>query len=184
MSIGFGVGRYLIKRSIVTSHNIRFENISFTEDRIFQLDLLLEVERVAHADFIVYYYVQHPSSITHEPKKREYSKYAGWLWHYIERLSDTINDTNSLNNNAKTVVDGWRDMAVFSLLINCFKYCPVSINKTYLNQVQGIKGAYPLRIESPFRTVRFVRRLMGHKRLWIILCRVFHILPHKVRVSL
>lgn len=185
MSIGFGVGRYFIKKRIITDNSIRFERISFTEDRIFQLDSLLVADRVAHADFIVYYYVQHLSSLTHEPKRMNYSQYATWLWHYIERVTDTINDnTLSLCKDAIAVMDGWRDMAIFSLLINCFRFCPVSTTKYYLKQVQGIKGAYPLKIESPFRRVRFVRWLMGHKRLWIFLCRVFHILPFRVRVSL
>lgn len=185
MSIGFGVGRYFIKKRIITDNSIRFERISFTEDRIFQLDSLLVANRVAFADFIVYYYVQHQSSITHELKRRNYSKYVTWLWLYIEKLTGTMNgNTLSLSKDAITVINGWRDMAVFSLLINCFKYCPVSTTKYYLKQVQGIKEAFPLKIESPFRTVRFVRRLMNHKRLWVFLCYVFHILPFKIRVSL
>ena len=185
MSIGFGVWRYFIKKSVLTDNNIHFENISFAEDRIFQLDLLLLVERVSFVGVNLYYYVQHQASITHRPKRENYALVASWLWHYIERLTDTMNDnTLSLSRDAITVLDGWRDMAVFSLLINCFRYCPVSVTKHYLNLLQVIKGAYPIKIKSPFRSVRFVRRLMGHKRLWIFLCRVFHILPFKLRVSL
>ena len=185
MSIGFGVWRYFIKKSIITDNNILFENISFAEDRIFQLDMLLVVKRVAHVEVNLYYYVQHQSSITHEPKRKNYTKFATYAWHYIERLSDKIsNNTESLNTDGIAVLDGWRDMAVFSLLINCFRYCPVSVTKHYLQLLQDMKGAYPVEIESPFRRVRFVRRLMGHKRLWVFLCRFFHILPFKVRVSL
>ena len=185
MSIGFGVGRYFVKRDIVTSNNICFESISFTEDRIFQLDLLLAVDRIAHADIIVYYYVQRQSSLTHDPYRKNYSKYAAWLWHYIEKLSATI-DTNktSFSKEAIEVVEGWRDMAVFSLLINSFRYSPVSITRLYLNKLTSIDGAYPVKVKAPKWIVRFVRRLMGHKRTWILLCRVFHILPSKIRMSL
>lgn len=185
MSIGFGMGRYLVRKSIVKDNNIRFENISFTEDRIFQLDLLLVVNRVAHANINIYYYVQHQSSMTHVPKRKNYAKYAAWLWHYIERLSDTMNDeTCALSADAVLVMDGWRDMAVFSLLINSFRYSPVSLTKYYLQQLQDINGAYPIKVEGPNRTVRFVRGLMGHKRFWVLLCRIFHIVPFKIRMSL
>lgn len=185
MSIGFGVGRFFIKKSIITENRIRFEKISFTEDRIFQLDLLLVVHRVAHTDFIIYYYVQHQTSITHEPKRRNYSKYAAWLWHYIERLSETMNDnTAALSPDALAVMDDWRDMAVFSLLINSFKYSPVSVTKNYLQQLSTVKGAYPVKVKGPKRIVRFVRSLMGHKDLWILLCRIFHVVPFWIRRSL
>ena len=185
MSIGFGVGRYFIKKSILEENKIRFENILFTEDRIFQLELLLVIERIAHAGINVYYYVQHQSSITHQPKRNNYSKFAQWLWHYIEKLTDTINDDSlNLNIDAITVINGWRDMAVFSILINSFKYCPVSTTKHYLQLLQNIKGAYPPMIRSPKRYVRWTRYCMGHKRLWLFLCRVFHLLPLSVRQSL
>ncbi len=185
MGIGFGVGRYFIKKSVIKDNSIRFEKISFTEDRIFQLDLLLAVNRVAHADFIVYYYVQHQSSITHEPKRRNYSKYAAWLWHYIERLSETMNDNcAALSLDAIAVMDDWRDMAVFSLLINSFKYSPVSVTKDYLQRLSTIKGAYPVKVKGPKRIVRIIRSLMGRKNLWILLCRVFHFIPYKIRRSL
>ena len=185
MSIGFGVWRYLIKKSVITSNNIRFENISFTEDRIFQLDLLLAVERIAHADLVLYYYVQHQFSLTHEPYRRNYSIYAAWLWHYIERLSTTIETHKaSFSKDAIATVNGWRDMAVFSLLINSFRYCPVSVTEYYLKQLPSIDGAYPVMVKAPKRTVRFVRRLMGDNKIWLLLCRVFHILPSKIRMSL
>ena len=183
MSIGFGVGRYFIKKRIITDNNIRFENISFTEDRIFQLDLLLVVQRVAHADINVYYYVQHQLSITHQPKRRNYSLFASWLWHYIERLSDTISDKSlSLNPDAISVINGWRDMAVFSLLINCFRYCPVSTSKDYLAKLSTLDGAYPVKVIRK-GWARFSRKCMGHKRLWIFLCRLYHIVPLKIRLS-
>ena len=185
MSIGFGVWRYFIKKSVLTDNSIHFENISFAEDRVFQLDLLLVVERVSFIGVNLYYYVQHQASITHRPKRENYALVASWLWHYIERLTDTMNDnTLYLSRDAITVIDGWRDMAVFSLLINCFRYCPVSVTKHYLQLLQNLKGAYPVRIRAPRRTTRIARWLMGHKKLWVVLCRVFHILPFKVRVSL
>lgn len=185
MSIGFGMGRYFVKKDIIQDNGIRFDNISFTEDRIFQLDLLLVVNRVAFADINIYYYVQHQLSMTHEPKRRNYNKFAAWLWHYIERLSATMNDdTLALSQDAILVMDGWRDMAVFSLLINSFRYSPVSTTKDYLQRLSTIKGAYPIRTSAPKKSVRFVRRLMGHKTLWILLCYVYHIVPYEKRISI
>lgn len=184
MSIGFGVWRYFIRRDILMEHNIRFEDLAYIEDRLFQLELLLVARRVAHASVKIYYYLQHQSSILHSQKKKKYQRFAPWLWHYIEWLSYTMKDESlELTTDAITVLDGWRDMAVFSLLINSIRYCPVSTTKYYLDKLELLEGAYPVKIKGT-KNVRFVRRLMGHKHLWVTLCRLLHLIPLRIRLSL
>jgi len=182
MDIGFGAWRYFIKKEVIIKHGIRWENLVYIEDRIFQLDLLLVVERLAHANVVLYYYVQHQTSILHDKKKINYEKYATHIWHYIQRLSDAISDESlHLSSEATVVIDGWRDMAVFSLLINSFKYCPVSTTKHYLAILSNLEGTYPVKVIRKGLT-RVARKCMGHKRLWITLCRLFHVLPLKTRL--
>ena len=183
MDIGFGAWRYFIKKEVIIKHGIRWENLVYIEDRIFQLDLLLVVERLAHASVVLYYYVQHQTSILHDKKRINYEKYATHIWHYIQRLSDTMSDDSlHLSSEATVVIDGWRDMAVFSLLINSFKYCPVSTTKHYLAKLSNLEGAYPVKVIRKGLT-RVARKCMGHKWLWITLCRLFHVLPLKTRLS-
>lgn len=184
MSIGFGSWRYIIRKSILQENRIRWEDMVYIEDRIFQLDLLLVVKRLVHANVNLYYYVQHPTSILHSQKKEKYELYASWIWHYITRLSDTIQDDSlNLSSNAITTLDGWRDMAVFSLLINSFRYCPVSTSRDYMAKLVELDGAYPVKVIRK-GLARIVRKCMGHRRLWIFMCRVFHLIPLKMRLSL
>lgn len=184
MSIGFGVWRYFIRRSVIFSHDIRFEDLAYIEDRLFQLELLLVVKRLVHASVKVYYYLQHPTSLLHSQKKRKYVQYAPWLWHYIERLSNTMADKSlDLSNDAIRVMEGWRDMAVFSLLINSFRYCPVSYTKDYLSKLSALDGAYPVKIMGR-KHVRLVRRLMNTPRTWSFLCSLLHLLPQRIRLYL
>ena len=180
-SIGFPVWRYLVMKQTLIDNNIRFEDLVYIEDSIFQLDLLLVVKRLAHSDVPLYYYVQHETSFTHLQKKEKYELYASWLWDYIIRLSDMIQDNSlELSANAIAVLDEWRDWGVYKLLTNCLRYCPVSVTKTYFNMIPGVHGVYPLKIKGN-KKHRLARRIMGHKGLWIALCRVFHFLPKRIR---
>ena len=182
MSIGFGLWRFIIKRGIILENCIRFENLSYVEDRIFQLDLLLAVNRLAYIDVNLYYYVQHPTSIMHEQKRTRFEQYASWIWRYIERITEATHNKAILAfPDAITTLNGWIDMAVFSLLINSLKYCPVSTSKYYLTRLPQLEGAYPIAIKGRSGT-RLIRKCMGHKKLWLALCRLFHLLPYRVRL--
>ena len=183
MGVGFGVWRYLLKKESVLKNGIRFENFAYVEDRIFQLDLFQAVKRVARAEVMLYYYVQHKESIMHNKRKQNYDKYAQWIWLYIDKITALIQD-GSLSDDAKTVLEGHRDFAVFSLLGNSIKYCPVSTTKEALERLKTINGAYPVQTTGVARWIRLARRYMNHPCLWLLSCRLFHILPFRVRQML
>ena len=182
MSVGFGVWRYLLKRETVIKNNLRFENLAYIEDRLFQLDLFGVVNRVSHAEIVLYYYVQHNDSIMHSGKKN-FGKYVPWLWTYIERLTGLINDLD-IPDSAIIVLEGQRNFAIISLLGSSIKYCPVSVTKDALAKLKTIDGAYPMQIIGVRSWIRTARRLMNHSHLWLFLCRIFHIIPSSVRQKL
>lgn len=183
MSIGFGLWRFLVKKSVIEENGIRFEDLAYIEDRLFQMELLTVVERLVHARFILYYYVQHKPSILNSKGSR-YDRYAPWIWHYIERLTDSMHDGPlSTNPDACRTLKGWRDYAIFSLLVNSFKYCPVSTSKKYLKELEGIEDAFPIKNYGN-KAIQSVCKCMEHPHLWMFLCRIFHLVPLKIRQSL
>ena len=183
MAIGFGVWRFLIKKSVLEDNGLRFEDLAYIEDRIFQMDLLSVVKRLVHVKLMLYYYIQHKSSILNS-KGKKYERYAPWLWHYIEKLTDSMHDGPlSSNPKVRTILKEWRDYAIFSLLVNSFKYCSVSTTSLYLDKLTGIEDAFPIENRGN-KGVKFVCKCMEHPRLWMFLCRLFHLIPLKIRQSL
>lgn len=183
MGIGFGVWRFLVKRETIVKNHIYFEDMVYVEDRIFQLDLLGIVQKLAHAEVILYYYVQHKESILHDQKRLRYERYVSWLWIYMEKLTALIKNKD-IPANARVVLEGQRDIAVFSLLGNSIKYCPVSTTKDSLKRLKALDGAYPLQIKGYKRWIRLARRCMNHQWLWLLSCRLFHLVPIRIRQRL
>jgi glycosyltransferase involved in cell wall biosynthesis len=180
MSIGFGVWRYLVKKSVISDNGLLFEDLAYIEDRLFQMDLLSVVKRLVHVKLILYYYVQRKSSLLNS-KAKKYDRYAPWLWHYIERLTDSMHEgLLSSDPEVRTTLKGWRDYAIFSILMNSFRYCPVSTTRYYLDKLTSIEDAFPIENRSNIG-VKFVCKCMEHRRLWLFLCRIFHLIPLKIR---
>lgn len=180
MGVGFGVWRYIIKKETIIKNVIRFEDLTYVEDRIFQLDLFRVVKRIAYTDVMLYYYVQHEESIMHNKKKRNYLKYIPWLWKYIDKLTGIIQDP-IISEDVKTVLEGHRDFAIFSLLGNSIKYCPISSTKETLVKLKTIDGAYPIQTTGASEWIRMARKLMNHPHLWLLGCRLFHFFPLRIR---
>lgn len=180
MSFGFGVWRYIIRRDLLEKHSIVFDELMYVEDRIFQLRLIPVVERVAHVDVLVYFYIQRDSSIMHSKKKRNYTQFAPWLWTYLSDLSEMIQIPN-IPEGAKQVLIHWRDTGVFSLLHHCLRYCPYAVSDLYMDKLSS-SDAYPLEIKGTGR-IKLTRRLMNHPGLWKLLCRLYCLVPYRIRLS-
>ena len=181
MGFDFGVWRLFIKKSLLLDHGIWFKDLGYIEDRLFQMDLLPVVERIAYVKAALYYYVQRESSILHSQKRKNYEKYAPWLWQYIERLTDSMQSGPYTSSpGALTVIKEWRDYAIFSILINSLRYSSVSTTKRYLKELAGIENAFPINNRGN-KAVKFVCKCMEHPRLWMALCRIYHLVPRKVR---
>lgn len=181
MSYGFGACRYIVQKDVLTKNSISFEDLAYVEDRIFQLRLIPVIQRMAHIDVELYFYIQRDSSILHAKKKRRYTQYAPWLWYYMGELSKLIR-LPSIPDEVKHVLNCWRDTGAFSLLINTLKYCPFSVSREYINKV-STSEAYPLEIRGP-QYVRLTRKCMNHPTLWIVLCKCFSFVPYRIRLLL
>lgn len=179
MSFGFGACRYLIRKRVLTEYSIRFENLAYVEDRIFQLRLIPVVQRIAHVDVDLYFYIQRKSSILHAKKRKNYSQYAPWLWYYLEELYTMIQRPD-LPDDTKRVLIGWRDMGAFSLLINTMKYCSLSTSYSCLDKLLSV-NVFPLEVKGS-TVVRIIRKCMNHPALWKALCGIYQIFPRSIRL--
>ncbi len=181
MSFGFGLWRFIIKREVLQQNSLVFDDLMYVEDRIFQLRLIPVVKRVAHIDVQVYFYIQRDSSIMHAKKKRNYARFAPWLWTYLSYLSEMIR-LPDIPEGARKVLICWRDTGVFSLLHHCLRYCPYAVSDLYLDKLSS-SDAYPLEIRET-GYIRLTRRLMNHPGLWRLLCRLYCLIPYRIRLLL
>ena len=181
MSFGFGLWRFIVRKRVLEQHSISFADLIYVEDRIFQLQLIPVVERVAHVDVQAYFYIQRGGSIMHSKKKRNYTQYAPWLWTYLSNLSEMI-QTPGIPEGARQVLICGRDTGVFSLLHHCLRYCPYAVSDLYLDKLSS-SDAYPLEIRET-GYIRLTRRLMNHPGLWRLLCRLYCLIPYRIRLLL
>lgn len=180
--IMFGPVQFLISRHTMEKLSLAFpEKMLMAEDRIFTLNMLMKLNRVAYVDVDVYYYVHNQDSVVHySGKKLKAGLYANGLFIFIKKLSEEINDTSN-PEIIKRVLKQWRSDDVFSLLYSVFRYCPVSLTKDYIKKLKEI-SAYPFQFRNlKNKLTRFIERWMNHERIWILCCIIFHILPLKVR---
>lgn len=85
---------YVINRNFLFEHNLMFPtDIIYREDSLFFLNMLEKAERVAHVDVDFYYYIQIPSSIVHQGRKKNAAGYQKGQYTYIEKLTSLIQNT-------------------------------------------------------------------------------------------
>lgn len=180
----WGTWSYLVRRSVVESAGLQFPDIFYVEDRLYMLELMPHVRRVAFIDVDLYYYVQHEVSILHSRKKHDGEGYADAMFTYMRRLASVI---ETLPEQGRLLEHF--DWGAFSMLLNVFRYCPVRKTKESIAQLTRI-GAYPLtgiQFRDKSQWVKLTSRrwrllkLMNIPPVWIGLCRVFHLLPFNVR---
>lgn len=166
----FGVWSYLIRSSFVKAQGLSFKDFIY-EDRIFLLDLIPFVSRVARIDVDLYYYVQHANSIMHMKRKSNGSKYVAPLFIVLDKLTALIKEY-SISPQTNDGLLAIRANNASMVLNNAFRYCSV---KETINCIARLKemGAYPIG-KSNNKRVRKYRILMNHKNLWIFLCQCYH----------
>lgn len=178
----YGIWRFLLRRSILIEHQIRFPDMSFAEDRVFYLDIMPYITRVAHIDVDLYYHVLHESSTIHLQRRLKCSEYMSQIMLYILRVDKEIK-----HGNYETPVfdrmEASLDQSAFYLLWNVFQYCPVRETLQYLTQLEGI-GAYPVKGRRQMARERFVQRWMNVRWLWVLGCRLFHLVPLSIRIKM
>lgn len=175
----WGVWAYVTRRSVYESNGLAFEDVCFVEDRLFKFALMKVVTRCATIDVDLYYYVQHESSIFHAKRKQNNQEFIDVFYRYIEQLT-ALAEKPDLAPELLEVLDRRRHSTAFLLLSNAFVYNSVEVDAATLSRLESL-GLYPMKFfpgRDPRRT-RIIKWLMNHRRLWLLLHRVFHLLPER-----
>ncbi len=171
----------ILRRSFIEDLGLQFEDIFYVEDCLFKLEVLKNVKKVAFIDVDLYYYMQNEVSILHSKKQHDSDAHAEATLRSIEAKTAIINDPATPESAARSLAAGRRDDSI-GLFTNVLRYCPVQKTIDCFNRLEAI-GAYPIdETETKNRGSRIIRALVNHKQLWIFICRVFHIIPLKLRL--
>lgn len=169
----------LVKRSVVEAIGLSFEDIYYVEDRLFKFALLQAVTRMATIDVDLYYYVQHESSVFHVARKRNNPEFIdAWLV-YMDRLISCVQNP-STSPELTACLKRRLQQSAFYVLSNAFVYSPLQVNVSSMSRLAAW-GLYPVEFDEvrDTRHIRTIKRLMNHRRLWLCLHRVFHLLPER-----
>ena len=170
--------QFLLKRSVIEQNGLSFHVEKIVrEDSVFYTDTLLVSKRVAFIDVAFYYYVQNQESVVHKIGKKQLAQdYAGCFFWFIEYLMKKTEEHEVLRERFAK----WSNLDAFYLLHNVFRFCPVRTTKEYVHKLKAVK-AYPLDAGRFQGKNNFLCKLMNCYPVWITLCRIYHILPERVR---
>lgn len=180
-SFSWGVWSYLLRRSVVSLFHLSFEDINYVEDRLFLLNLLPVVKRVSVIDVDLYYYVQHESSISHSIRKKHGTDFID-AWLVFMDYLHSLRDDPSISRQVAVRLQEFGYDASFSLFMNACRYCPIDVTKQSFISLSAM-GFYPIEA-SFYGRARLYKNLINHKGLWLLLCRILHLLPMSLRVHM
>ena len=175
-----GVWWYLLRRSVVVENGLSFNKIYYVEDRLFILNLIPVVGRVAYMNVDLYYYVQQEQSILHSFKKHNLSDYKESWMMYIEKLASFISNPSVPSQTADYIRISLLNHSSYDLLSNVFKYCPVKTTIEIIKRLERL-GCYPIGSTKKISNNRL--RLVNNRSIWILLCHIYHLLPLKIRMK-
>jgi glycosyltransferase involved in cell wall biosynthesis len=168
------VGAYLLRRDFLVKNDISFHKIFYVEERLYMLDLIRTVKRVAYFDVELYYYVQQDDSILHKKRRQNGADYVTSVMYYLEKLAELMKDPEL--PAAAVAYLKRKELSVMSsnLLETAFRACPVEETAGYVKRLDEL-GAYPLLLPEKLSR-RWVKVfLRNRKKTWLILCRIYHI---------
>ena len=178
LPLSWGMGSYLLKRSVVEKHNLSFENIFYVEDRMFMIDLLQKTSRVAYVDVDLYCYIQHEVSILHSKRKQNGPDFIAAEFVFLDKLA-AMKDTPDIPGRTLDNVKMLCANEAYNILINAFRYCPVEQTVDSISRLKEM-GIYPIG-KTDNRIVSRVRPLINCRHLWVFFCRCYHLLPQRLR---
>ena len=176
----WAVWTMFVKRAVVQAKGLAFEDIYYVEDRLFKFALLQSVTRMAVIDVDLYYYVQHEGSFFHEKRKQNNPAFIDAFFCYMERLNAVIGKKDTPPEVAESLRRRLHNQTAPYVLTNAFAYSPLQVNASTISRLAKM-GYYPVLIDkaTDSRRTRFIRHLMNHRRLWLLLYRIVHLLPDR-----
>ena len=177
----WGTYSYLVRRSIVVNNQLSFKDIYYVEDRVFLLQLASCVSRYASVDVDLYFYVQNEDSIMHSRFKRDRTELSKYIRVYFMELKSVL-DNPSIPDKTLDYLKkrDWVKYA-YQLLSNDFKWRSVRDTIDDIAFLESL-GAYPI-LNAHDKVIDRRRKLVNHKYLWILLCRLYHLVPSKIRIK-
>ena len=177
----WGTNSYIVLRSVIETNKIDFCDIYYTEDRLFLLQLASCVSRFASIDVDLYYYMQNADSIMHSRLKHDRTDVAPSIRVYMKELKILMDNPAAPLTAIEYLKE--RDWAKYpyQLLSHVFKYYPVKDTAADIAFLESL-GAYPI-LKADDKVIDRRRRLVNHKHLWLLLCRLCHLVPLKIRMK-
>lgn len=171
----------LFRRSFIEALGLRFENVFYVEDCLFKLQVFKHASKVAFIDVELYFYIYNEKSIMHSGKRRNCAAFAEAKIRGIEAKMALVDDPATPEQTALFLKDRCVD-DVIGLFINVFRYSTVQETMACYSRLEAL-GAYPVG-KTKSKSGRIMRALINRKHLWIFMCRIYHILPLKLRQRL
>ena len=178
-----GPWRWMAKRNFLLQHNLQFSTeMVLCEDLVFYKRMLLEAGKVGKIYTIVYYYVQHPTSLAHlRGLKKLNENFEQDLYKYVEISAYTrkkMECTEIEHKKAVMVMRQGETLYIHQILTSLFKTGTLSDTISMIKKLKDIQ-AYPFK--NIDNTYRYRRLLMDSEWIWIALCACIAIIPKSVR---
>lgn len=181
-----GPWHYIIRRDFINDNQLKFpEGIIICEDVDFMVDACIKAQRVSYVNVDVYYWVQHPQSISH---------YAGMvsmterflhdmLW-YVEKRKTMLRQANDLLPSFMKWLDFNVNRHAYRILSTSLKYLNYEQNLEMVNRLDAL-DLYPISMTEEKETIKvsFFKSLMNMKAIWIVCCRLYTLLPQNLRIK-
>lgn len=176
----YGIWHFFCRRRFWLDNGLRFENIIYVEDRLMLLEVMQHARRMSHIGVEIYFYVQRGASVLHQAKKEKLYRYIPGIFLLEEKLSTLLNDYRQ-DPAVKQELIHWQGLNAYMLLHNVFRYCDVATMKDSIDRLSAL-GAYPIPFSWGNARSRALCRLMNFRPFWMTACRLFHLLPRRLRM--
>ena len=176
----YGIWHFFCRRSFWLENSLRFENIIYVEDRLMLLEVMSCARRMSHIGVEIYFYVQRGASVLHQAKKNKFNQYIPGVFLLEEKVTDLL-QAHQDEPAVKQELLHWQGVNAYMLLHNVFRYSDVATTKDCIDRLKAL-GAYPIPLSWGNTQSRTISRLMNCRPLWMAACRLFHLLPYRLRL--
>lgn len=182
--ISMGVWQFLISRSFVDSHHLRFPpDMIMNEDACFFMDAILVSQKTAKVDVDAYYYVYNPQSSIHfSGKVLQAEKWTNNILLFISKLNEIIRDKELVQNMPVECFNNlkWlRNHKAYIVLTEGCRYLDSKRFRKVLKRLVDM-DSYP----KPFGTRIIKKRIILNKGIIRLLNVIYGHKRSKISVSL
>lgn len=174
-----GPWHYLTRRAFIFENSLRFMGVIHCEDTMFLIDSLAVAKRCSKVDVDVYYWVQHPKSVSHH--KEVWAKgFIGGMLYCNDHLKVLVNSDGMDADFVQWIEKGMHGRA-FSIMHNCFRFMSMQDNRAIFKKLRET-GEYPLK-KTPGMSTRnnIIRIVINRQRIYYMCYRLYHLVNGNVK---